>query len=135
MPVAERLAEAEQYVRSADALTRLGDHDNVTSRAYYAVFHCCVALLQTLPGPLQGSSDGDARGWHHRQALALAGRLQAARLARLSLRKGMTGKVSLVVLQIDRGDTDCGIGDVSAPIAPSYWPRLPLTSDRVRRAC
>lgn len=50
MPVAERLAEAEQYVRSADALTRLGDRDNVTGRAYYAVFHCCVALLRRYRG-------------------------------------------------------------------------------------
>ena len=117
MPVAERLAKAEQYVRSAEALTRLGDHDNVTSRAYYAVFHCCIALLQSLPGPLQGTSDDDARGWTHYVILRHAGRLQERRLARLSIRQGASWPDSLKLLQEARSDADYGIGQVSAPTA------------------
>jgi hypothetical protein len=99
------------------ALTRLGDHDNVTSRAYYAVFHCCIALLQTLPGPLQRTSDPDTRRWTHHQVLREAGRSQEPRLTRLSLRQGLTWRESLLFLQRDRGNADYGVGIVSAPTA------------------
>ena len=43
--IAARIAKAERYLKTAKLALDEGDYDSCVSRAYYAVFHACIALL------------------------------------------------------------------------------------------
>ncbi len=114
--IALRLEKAETFWTTARALQRR-DPDSAISRAYYAAYHACVALL--LARVLQRETDERIRARNHREILTLAGREFGLQMDQMRVRReyGSTFTESLWKIAAARSDVDYGLGRNSELIA------------------
>jgi|GEM_PF-4824897 len=106
--IALRLEKAETFWTTARALQRR-DPDSAISRAYYAVYHSCVALL--LARVLQRETDESIRARNHREILTLTGREFGLQMDQMRVRRGYgsTFTESLWRIAAARSDADYGL--------------------------
>lgn len=107
----QRLAKAARFLASARTL-RQRDPESAVSRAYYAVYHCCVALL--LARVYRTEDDESVRALDHRHILGDAVRsFGAAMDARRVRRQYGAAFAGSLRASIDaRSHADYGLGQI-----------------------
>lgn len=109
--IEQRLAKAARFLDSARNLRRR-DPETAVSRAYYAVYHCCVALL--LARLYVSDDDESVRALDHRQILGDSVRYFGAAMDARRVRRqyGAAFAESLRASIDARSHADYGLGQI-----------------------